>query len=178
MTPIQFEEKKGQQNAAATQRGEAEGKAQAGLSNAITQGELALKNIDQIRNHPGKDSIAGIGSLGFVPGIPGTQQKGFVALVDQLKNKTFLQAYEALRGGGAISNAEGLKAESAIARLDRSQNADDFRIALGDLEGVIKTGMQNARTKAAGISVPGASSSATNGRPGGTTKSGVSWSVE
>lgn len=169
LTPAQYETQQSQAKEAAQKRGEAEGVAQAGLTNAITQGDLALKTIDQIRNHPGKDSLFSVGSLGVVPGIPGTQQRGFVALVDQLKNKTFLQAYEALKGGGAITNIEGTKGENAIARLDRAQNPADFKAALDDLESVIKTGVQNARSKAAGISVP---------KNGGTTKSGVTWSVE
>jgi hypothetical protein len=177
LTPAQYEAQQAQVKEAANKRGEAEGTAQANLANGILQGQLALKTIDQIRNHPGRNDLGSVGMTGILPGIPGTQQKGFVALVDQLKNKTFLQAYEALKGGGAITNIEGSKGESAIARLDRTQNVTDFKAALQDLEDVIKTGMKNARAKAAGISPPAPSAAATE-RPSGTTKSGIGWSIE
>ena len=141
---------------AAEERGKATGQAQVGLSGALANGELAIQNIDQIRKHTGRKSMFGVGGLGWVPGIPGTDQAGFVALVDQLKGKTFLTAFESLKGGGAITEIEGTKAEKAIARLQRTQNDADFDSALKDLEDVVKAGMERARVKARGVTVPGA----------------------
>lgn len=123
--------------------GKAQGKATADLPRIVDNAELALKTIEDIRNHPGKSY--GIGAAGVLPGIPGTQQRGFVNLVNQAKGQTFLEAYNTLRGGGQITEAEGTKAEQAIARLDRAQTQQDFDKALGDLEDVIYRGVARAR---------------------------------
>jgi hypothetical protein len=83
-----------------------------------------------------------------LPGIPGTQQKDFVSMVDQAKGKAFLEAFNALKGGGQITEIEGKKATDAIARLDRTQSPEGFDRALSDLEQVINAGVARARLQA------------------------------
>lgn len=131
-------------------QGTAQGTASTGLQNALDQGQQTLDTIDQIQNHPGRKSMFSTGMGGMAPAIPGTDQAGFVKLVDQLKGKTFLQAYTTLKGAGAITEVEGKKAEDAIGRLDRTQNDKDFNQALSDLRNVIKIGMQRSRNMAGG----------------------------
>jgi hypothetical protein len=97
-----------------------------------------------------------VGVLGGLPTIPGTQGRDFAALVDQVKGKAFLEAYQSLKGGGAISEPEGRKATEAIARLDRSQTQEGFDRALNDLESVIKTGVARAQHQAGAQSRPAA----------------------
>lgn len=128
-------------------QGEAQGNAVVALPTIEATADRALKTIGQIRTHPGKQY--GVGAVGIMPGVPGTWQKGFVTLVDQAKGQTFLEAFNSLRGGGAITEAEGRKATEAFARLDRAQRAEDFDAALSDLEAVIKEGVRVAREKAA-----------------------------
>lgn len=103
--------------------GEAGGKAAADLPRVLDNASLAIKTISQIRAHPGKQY--GLGAAGVLPGIPGTQQRGFVNLVDQAKGKVFLEAFNSLRGGGQITEAEGAKATQALARMDRAQTPED-----------------------------------------------------
>jgi hypothetical protein len=134
--------------ASQTARGKGQGEASVALPTIEATADRALKTIDQIRNHPGKQYGLGVG--GVLPGIPGTQQKGFVTLVDQAKGQTFLEAFNSLRGGGAITEAEGRKATEAFARLDRAQTPQDFEAGLTDLEAVIKEGVRVARTKSGG----------------------------
>lgn len=131
--------------------GKAEGEATAGLPAIVNTAERALGTIDKIRTHPGKKY--GVGVLGVLPGVPGTEQKGFVTLIDQAKGQVFLEAFNSLRGGGAITEAEGKKATEALARLDRTQSPVDFDAALDDLEAVVKNGVKAARQKA-GIDNP------------------------
>ncbi len=123
--------------------GEAQGKATADLPRVSDNAALALKTINDIRNHPGK--AYGTGVAGVLPGIPGTQQRGFVNLVDQAKGKTFLEAFNSLRGGGQITENEGAKATQALARLDRAQTPQDFEASLKDLEEVINLGLSRAK---------------------------------
>jgi hypothetical protein len=133
--------------------GEAQGEATVNLPKVEGMATEAIKTIDQIRKHPGKEW--GIGVTGIVPPPPGTDVRGFVRLVDQARGQTFLQAFESLKGGGAITETEGTKAEQAIARLDRAQSKEDFDKALSDLEEVIQVGLAKARQKT-GASAPAA----------------------
>jgi hypothetical protein len=131
---------------AAEQRGEAQGKAQADIPRIEANADRALKTIQQIRAHPGKKSGLGVTALSGY--IPGTEARGFANLVDQAKGQTFLEAFNSLRGGGQITEAEGSKATQALARLDTAQTEEDFDAALKDLEDVVVTGMNVARRKA------------------------------
>lgn len=126
--------------------GEARGKAAADLPRVIDNAELALQTIEQVRSHPGKPYA--IGAASILPGIPGTQQKGFIELSKQLEGKAFLEAFNSLKGGGAITEIEGTKATNAIARLNRAQNQQDYDQALTDLENVIYRGLARARQAA------------------------------
>jgi hypothetical protein len=157
---------------AAEARGQLAGKAQADLPRIVDNATLAIKNIEQIRNHPGRQY--GTGVLGVVPGIPGTQQKGFVELVNQAKGKAFLEAFNSLKGGGQITEVEGTKATQAIARLDRAQNKEDFDSALNDLEEVITIGLMRARRSAG--TTPAAQSPAPSGFPN-PAASGSGWGM-
>lgn len=126
--------------------GKARGKAQMDLPRIEDNASQALQTIQQIRNHPGKQW--GTGPLGVLPRVPGTAQAGFVNLVEQAKGKVFLEAFNSLKGGGQITEAEGNKATQALARLDRAQSKEDFETALRDLEVVINDGAARARRAA------------------------------
>lgn len=159
--------------------GKAAGLASTGLGQALATAENALKTIDQVRNHPGRDQFGATGAGTAIPiigdGLPNTKGRDFVVLVDQLKGKAFLEAFESLKGAGQITEVEGAKATAAIARLDRAQTREGFDAALNDLEAVIKSGMERSRQKAgAGSAAPASPAS----RGGGQTRSGVKWSVE
>lgn len=109
----------------------------------IQGAQIDLQNIDKLRNHPGK--YWGTGFTGSLPSIAGTAKKDFDVALDQVRNGTFLQAYKTLRGSGAISNAEGEKAQNAVARLAQAQSTDAFDEALKDYEDVIRVGMERAQ---------------------------------
>jgi len=100
------------------------------------QANNSIKLIDEILAHPGRDLATGVTSL--VPGIPGTEQMGFIKRFDQIKGQAFLQAFESLKGGGAITQIEGEKATQAIDRMNRTTNAKEFDAAAADLKGVLE----------------------------------------
>lgn len=120
-------------------------KAKSDLSRINDNANLALKTITSIREHPGRS--AGLGWSAISSAIPGSEARGFSNLVDQAKGQTFLEAFNSLRGGGQITEAEGAKATQALARLDRYQSEADFEAALKDLEDVIKAGQKRAQDK-------------------------------
>jgi hypothetical protein len=150
---------------AAEARGEDRGKAQTDLSRINDNAGLALKTIDSIKAHPGKKN--GLGWTALSGYIPNSNERGFANLVDQAKGQTFLEAFNSLRGGGQITEAEGAKATQALARLDRYQSQEDFDAALGDLETVIKAGLDRAQRRAGGTAAPSSINRTFNWTPDG-----------
>lgn len=116
------------------------------LPQIIDRANYALALIEQLKKHPGKNIAVGYGSV--LPIVPGTDQADFVTRLEQIQGQNFLQAFSDLKGGGAISEVEGLKATNAVARMNRRQKADDFDKSLDDLEGVVRSGIKNAKQKA------------------------------
>jgi hypothetical protein len=129
--------------------GAAQGKIAAAAPNAISTAEQTLKEIQEVKKHPSNtDSMfgGGVGAPGVLfRSLPGTQAYGFNQRIEQLKGKTFMEAYNGLRGGGAITDAEGAKATQALARLNAAQSAKDFNEALGDLESIVTGGLARAK---------------------------------
>jgi len=159
--------------AAAKAAGAAKGEAIGQLPGELQQAEQALLTIEQLRNHPGRQ--AGTGRDFFRGSIPATDAYDFATMNRQAQGQTFLQAYQSLKGGGQITEVEGMKAEQAIARLDRAQSEEAYLAALKDLEDVIRAGTERARQRAG--QAPG-QTPAPAPAPSGSTSSGVKWSIE
>lgn len=103
--------------------------------------------IDKALNHPGRKTATGLsGTIDPRNYMAGTDAKDFQVVLDQLGGAAFLQAFESLRGGGAITEIEGKKATDAMARLNRAQSDKEFEVALSDLRQIMK----DARTRMAG----------------------------
>lgn len=129
--------------------GEAQGQAQVQLPGAVADAEVTSKRIDQLlANKDGLDSIVG----GFDQYRPswtlGESGRNALARLEQLQGGAFLQAFNMLKGGGAITEVEGKKAEQAIARLQRSQGETDFREALQDFRDAVNEGVRKLRARA------------------------------
>lgn len=126
--------------------GSAQGTAEVALPQVLANSEQVLKIIDQVKNHPGKQY--GLGVWSKAPTIPGTPQADFRAAADQLKGQTFLQAYGTLKGGGAITDIEGAKAENALLRAQQAQSQKAYDEALDDFRTVVVGGIARAKAKA------------------------------
>jgi len=99
--------------------------------------------IEMLDKHPGRETATGAsGAIDPRNYIPGTDAKDFSVALDQLKGKTFLQAFESLKGGGQITEVEGKKATEAIGRLNTAQSDKAFKQALGDLRGVVESAVK------------------------------------
>lgn len=130
--------------------GSAQGKAQADNEQGFGQAEATANEvlgvIDKAINHPGREYATGLSSM--LPIVAGTDAADFNAVLDQIKGQTFLQAFQSLKGGGAITEVEGTKATQAIARLERAQSEKEFLQSLQDLRGIVANGVERARKKA------------------------------
>lgn len=119
------------------------------------KGDKSLQIIDSLIDHPGRETATGA-SATFDPRnyFPGTNAKNFRIQAKQIEGRAFLEAFESLRGGGAITQIEGEKGTQAIARLDRAQSDDEYKNALFDLREVVEAGMNRARARAGLPPVP------------------------
>ncbi len=110
------------------------------------QGQYAEELINGLLSHPGLS--ASVGVPGVTKYLPGTEAQGFMARLKQIEGQQFLQAFESLKGGGAITAIEGEKATAAMARLNTAQSEKEFKGALTELQGVIKNLRDRAKRKA------------------------------
>ncbi len=125
----------------ASAQGAAIGEKLAGAPGKITSGYAAIDVIDKMASHPGREAATGMTSIFNPIAPPGTSTRDFLTLKKQLQGKVFLEAFEMLKGGGQITEIEGLKAEQAMARLDEAQTEEEFLVALGDLRQAIADGL-------------------------------------
>lgn len=114
----------------------------------ISNGQIALQGIDEIRSHEGIDVGTGISSYGNA--IRGTKGYAFETRVKQLAGGAFLTAIQQLQGMGALSNAEGQTATAALARLQTGLSRTEFEDALADYEAIVKGGVSRAQAKISG----------------------------
>ena len=107
---------------AADEKKQAAERQQQGL---VSSFDTALDTLNTIANHPGKKSAVGFGGAQLSM-IPGTDAAGFAAQLETFKAQTFLPQVQALKGMGALSDAEGRKLESAVGALTQSMKLSEF----------------------------------------------------
>jgi hypothetical protein len=95
----------------------------------------------------------------------GSDTASFRVRLDQIKDRTFLEAFQQLKGSGQITEKEGEKATSALNRMNTSQSEVEFIKAAREFEENLNRGMALAKQKAG---MPTGSSAALRWNP--TTK--------
>lgn len=98
--------------------------------------------------HEGFESAVGFSAAPAAKYFSGTSVSDFNRRFDQIKDKTFLQAFETLKGSGQITEIEGAKATSALNRMSLAQSEKEFITAAREFEQNIKRGMELARQRA------------------------------
>ena len=106
-----------------------------------------LKVIDDVLSHPGFSDVIGMPNI--LTGIfspPTTDARNFKTKYEQLKGKAFMEAYNGLRGTGSISEAEGMRAETAIAALnDPYISEKEFKRNAEIFKTTMRNGIDNER---------------------------------
>lgn len=121
-----------------------------GMQTLIDGAQTKLELINRIRSSSALDSVTGLIQGSVDPRALGQDGADLAALIDQLRSQAFLQAFESLRGGGAITEIEGQKATDAIANLSRVQSKEAFLAQLATLENTLLRGIASAYAKSSG----------------------------
>lgn len=131
---------------------------------AVMEAERSIALVEELINHPGLPDVVGMPeslSGAFVAAggkpIPGTRAADFMARLEQIGGKQFLEAFESLKGGGQITQTEGDKATKAMSRLMQTgQTEEEYKKAARELIEVLRAGMDRARkgAGAAGSDMP------------------------
>lgn len=154
------------EKASGAAQGKATAEAQAGLSSAVAKADQAIGLLTSIRDDPALPSITGM----FQGRVAPMTQAGtdLNVKIEQAQGQVFLEAFQSLKGGGAITEVEGKKAEQAIARMSRAQSTEAYQAGLNELIGVIEAGKQRALQKA-GQAAPTPVAPAAQAAPPATT---------
>jgi hypothetical protein len=108
--------------------------------------QTALDNIAELIVDPGRK--AGTGASAFLGNIPGTAARSFQAKLETFKAQTFIPMVSALKGMGALSDAEGKKLSAAVGALEPNMKEQDFE---SELRKVAKT--LYGKAKIAGLDI-------------------------
>ena len=135
---------------AAKIKADAQANAQVTLPSDLNAIDTAIENARSLQNHPSLNMRTGGWSM--MPAIPGTAGAEFEAFKQQVLGEGFLNARQALKGAGQITDFEGAKAEQAIIRAKAAQTPEAFKKAVGDYIGALQRGRAIAQQKAG---VPG-----------------------
>lgn len=116
----------------------------------IEQNTAYAQNLlKQLVAHPGLSSDTG--AMSYLPVMRGTDRANFRSIRNQINGTAFLQAFQTLKGGGQISNAEGDKATTAITRMnDPNIDSQSFKSAANELFNILQVGLERARGEAQG----------------------------
>jgi hypothetical protein len=135
------------------------------LTTGIAMGEDMLKTIESVVGRPAVEGgAAGIAPNKYLPSILGVVQgripslnpfndnaADLLAKVEQIGGRAFLEAFAALKGGGAISEGEGLKATQALARTQRTQSPPAFSESLNEFADIVRRGIVKANIDLAAL---------------------------
>lgn len=116
---------------------------------ASLSAQQALDQAAILNAHPGRQM--GTGASSFLSKIPGMPARDFQANLDTFKAQTFVPMVSAMKGMGALSDAEGKKLSESVGALDPSMSEAAFQESL---KGVTKYLYDKAQAAGLNVSIP------------------------
>jgi hypothetical protein len=145
------------------------------LDSAIEVGQNMLSTIESIVGRPAGDGLTAVKPSPALPGIVGlidgrlpakTQaQADLLAKYEQIQGQAFLEAFSILKGAGAITEQEGIKATQAYARTQRTQSPEAFTASMNEFADIVRLGMKRAKDQKLALPKVAAATSEGNGLP-------------
>ena len=130
--------------------------------------DIAMDSLNTLTKHPGLARGTGSVLAPIARNIPGTDEKGFAAQLEQFKSQTFLPAVQQMKGMGQLSNAEGAALQKAVGNLDPDMPTAEFQRQaakimaqmrayrqrkFGDLPATTWDGQDKARQNSGGMAI-------------------------
>jgi hypothetical protein len=141
--------------------------AEAALPGAIQTADESIRLIDDMvgkapvikdgkviqqgtKPHPGFSSYVGASLTPGARFVEGSDTASFEVRQKQIEGKAFLEAFNALKGGGSITEKEGEKATAAIMRMNKASSEREYVAAARELQDIMRKGVDRAKAKAGG----------------------------
>lgn len=135
-----------------TVMGKAQGEAAADLPSFDRKSQQIVSQIDALLNDPKLSGMTGYSA--YLPNVSPSSQ-GTQARMDQVTGKAFVQAFQDMKGAGAITELEGAKAAAALTRLQNPYQSDaDYRAALEEFKAEVQSMADTVRSRASGVRAP------------------------
>ncbi len=135
-----------------TVMGKAQGEAAADLPSFERKSQQIINQIDALIKDPKLSGMTGYSA--YLPNVSPSSQ-GTQARMDQVTGKAFVQAFQDMKGAGAITELEGAKAAAALTRLQNPYQSDsDYRAALEEFKQEVQSMADTVRSRASGIRTP------------------------
>lgn len=128
--------------------GEAQIEAQVALPGAAGLAEQVSGQVETLKNDPYLENMLGPIDR-WKPNVSEDAAR-VQGMMDQLKGGAFLQARQLLKGGGAITDFEGQKAEAAFIRMNDAQKPEDYKAALDEFNFYVQQGLAKLEAQARG----------------------------
>ena len=159
--------------ASGTETGKSSAQAAANLPSAIQTANEAITLIDEMVGkapvvdksgkviekgtapHPGFSSYVGATLTPGMRFLEGSDAASYEVRQKQIEGQAFLEAFRSLKGGGSITEKEGEKATAAITRMNKASSEKEYIQAARELQQILRTGVENAKKKAARGTVGG-----------------------
>lgn len=114
------------------------------------QAEMTFAAARELVEHPGFEATVGApnpfkGGFSLLGTFPGSRARDFSSKLENVKSQAFTQAFETLKGAGAITEKEGEAATRALATLDTSVSEEQFKKNLQAYLDIIKRGYDRAQ---------------------------------
>lgn len=133
--------------------GKAKGQAVVNLPGVEVRAEMMNKALDAVEEAV-KAAPRMTGYTGNLPNVTPTARDA-QAKIDQVQGKVFLQAFDSLRGAGAITETEGLQAKAAISRLQATAvGTPQYIAAINDVRAELNALVGLAKKKTGGGAAP------------------------
>jgi hypothetical protein len=157
------------------QQGKDRAKFEAAAPEAMNKADEAIRKIDELvgteptktkegkiiagtKPHPGFTSAVGATLLPGARFVDGTPAADFDARLKEVQGGAFLEAYNTLKGGGSITETEGIKATQAITRMSLAQSEKEFKAAAREFQAILRKGIERSKAKLGNASAPAAAS--------------------
>jgi hypothetical protein len=98
--------------------------------------------------HPGFKNYVGATLLPGMRFLEGSDEASFEVRQKQIEGKAFLEAFNILRGAGAITEKEGEKGTAAIMRMNKATSEKEYVAAGRELQEVLRAGKERSQAKA------------------------------